>query len=271
MFFIISKIVWFLISPLNLIWLLMVSGYLIINRHPNLGYKMIFTGVVLFVLLGVLPIGHNLTVFLEKQYLRERLPKQVDGIIVLGGAFNTHISNKTGQLALNENIGRMVEFVALSKIYPNAKLVFSGGSGRLLSKDRKEAEDAQTFLGIMGVQGARLIIEPDSRNTYENVVFTKKLVEPKPDEKWIVITSAFHMPRTMGIFEQQGWKVIPYVSAPRTDGEYQIYPRSFSILGQFYLLSNAIKEFVGSATYYFSGKSAFLLPMRPLESETESK
>ena len=196
------------------------------------------------------------------------MPQRVDGIIVLGGSFNSRIAEQTGQLAPNSNIARMSEFIRLMQKYPQAKFVFSGGSGRLINGDRREADDAYDFLELVGQNPDRVIYERESRNTYENVKFSKALLKPEEQERWIVVTSAFHMPRTMRVMEKQGWKVIPYSAGVKTDLRYKILPNSFRVSREFDLLGRALKEFIGMSVYYMSGKSAYPLPIRSSKEKT---
>lgn len=267
MFFTVSKIFWLFAAPLNAIWLLVVGALVIRRWKKTWSNKILITAASLFAIFGFLPIGYNMTVFLERQYDRPQImPDEVDGIIVLGGSFNSYLSEKTGYVAANSNISRIVDFMALSRKYPEAKKVFSGGSGHILQPTRKEADDAQDFLTMAGFGDADIIYERQSRNTYENALYSKELLKPKAGEKWIVITSAFHIPRTMAIFKQLDWDIIPYPSDPKTDKQYQFIPKPFSAVGNFFLLGKSIREFIGVGVYYMTGKSALFFPYPPLPS-----
>ncbi len=245
-----------------------MAGFALRFWKRALGNKLLILSGALFLILGFLPIGHNMMVFLETRYERPiSIPKNIDGIIVLGGTFKSSLSHKRQMLATNGNIARMIDFVDLSRKYPKAKLIFSGGSGNIYDPKRKEADDAKAFLEMIGIDTHKIIFERNSRNSYENVKYSKELIQPKEGEAWLLVTSAFHIPRSLSIFKQQNWEVIPYPSAPKTDGEYRLLPQPFSVLGNFLMLQIALKEFIGIAIYYFSGKSAFLFPVTPLESE----
>lgn len=268
MFFTLSKIFWILVTPLSFLWLLVITGFALRFWKRKWGNKVLLTAGALFFIIGLLPIGYNMLVYLETRFERpETMPKHVDGIIVLGGTFNSTLRDKTGKIAANGNVNRMIDFIDLANKYPRAQLIFTGGSGSLLQPERKEADDAKEFLQMMGFkQTNQVLFERKSRNTFENAKYSKELAKPKAGQTWILITSAFHMPRSMGIFEQQNWKVIPYPSGPRTYGEYRLKPNVFGLLGSFITLDMALREFIGISVYYFSGKSAFLVPPSPLES-----
>lgn len=255
-------------SPLNFLWILILLGSVLHLFKQGKINRLLALGLVLFLTLGVLPVGHNLMAFLERQYQRPvPMPSHVDGIIVLGGGFDTVRRGQTGMMAANNSVTRVMDFVALAQKYPKAKLVFSGGSGNILYKGKiKEADSAAEFFELTDIRHRAVLYERESRNTFENVKNTKVLISPQKGEIWIVVTSASHIPRTMGVFAEQGWDVLPYPSGPKTDLKYKLIPSEFNVERSFSLLTSAIKEFIGSAIYYFSGKSAFLLPVSSLKS-----
>lgn len=255
-------------TPLNFLWLLVAIGLGLRFWKQKLGNKILIFSGIIFLTVGIFPIGYNMMVFLETRYQRPTpMPTKVDGIIVLGGAFNSALSEKRGMIAANGNIERMIDFVDLSHKYPKARLIFSGGSGNIYNLERKEADDAKTFFDMMGVSTRHITFERNSHNSYENIKYSKKLMQPKEGETWLLVTSAFHIPRTMGILKQQDWKVIPYPADPKTDGAYKLLPQQFGVVSNFSMLGLAMKEFIGSIIYYFSGKSAFLFPVTALESD----
>ena len=267
MFFAASKIFWSLIQPLNALCLIALLGFLIRLRgkweHTGQALMNFALGAIL--IFGILPVGPLLMTYLERQYpAPESLPAKIDGIIVLGGAFEASAGAKSGQIVANDQIDRMFCFVDLAKKYPGAKLVFSGGPGDILNPSAMEGNDARRFFALTGLDKNKIIFEENSRNTFENVLHTMEMVDPKSSETWVVTTSAYHMPRTMGIFAQFRWPVTPYQCDPRTDGDYKTVLKTLpSVTGNFSKLNYALKELIGNAVYYFTGKSAYLIPARP--------
>lgn len=263
MFFYAAKILWILASPLNALLLLFAAGGLVRIWRSGTGTRLILIAAALFVFFGVVPVGPALVTYLEKQYERPQfLPEKIAGIIVLGGAFNSYISEKTGQGAANDNIDRLITFVELARNYPQARLVFSGGTGDIRQPDRKEADDAKAFFQSIGFAPQNILFESRSRNSFENALNTKALVKPKQREKWIVVTSAYHMPRIVAVFNSLGWGVIPYPSDPRTDGKYRLFPDMLDAGGNFSALTVGIKEVLGTFFYYLGGKSTLPFPKR---------
>ena len=133
-----------------------------------------------------------------------------DGIIVLGGSIDADLSAAHGTPVVRSAPDRIIAAAALAHRYPNARIVFTGGSANLISNDAREADFAAAIFESLGIAKSRLIMERRSRNTLENAEFSKALVAPKPGERWLLVTSAFHMPRSVGLFRKAGFAVEPY-------------------------------------------------------------
>lgn len=255
MFFYVGKIFWALCNPLTLIGLTLMLGALLLRTRWKLwGRRLFGAGLALFLLLGFLPVGSNLMVWLESRYpVPDPLPIQVDGIIVLGGAVLTGRSESHGQVSLNEYAERITEAVRLHRLYPQARLVFSGGEGSLLPSSTSESKETKKLLNNLGISTDRIVFETQSRSTYENMKDSTSLIHPQPGENWLLVTSAFHLPRSIGVFRKGGWNVIPYPAGFLEEGRYLIFP-TLDLLGNFYKLQVAAKEIVGIIAYRLSGK-----------------
>ncbi|OFW87222.1 MAG: hypothetical protein A3B66_07555 [Alphaproteobacteria bacterium RIFCSPHIGHO2_02_FULL_46_13] len=252
MFFMLSKLFWVLFAPMTFISFLIAGGFL--ARRYKVGRIAMGMGISLLLLCGFFPIGNNLLVYQENQFpLLKNLPPKVDGIIVLGGSIELERSVARGQVQMNEHAPRVTEMMALAKLYPKAKIVFSGGNGRFKETSSSEAKETDKILKSVGFDTSRMVYEGESRNTYENFMFSKKLVDPKPNEIWLLDTSAFHMKRAVGIFRSNGWDVIPYPAGYLTDGNYEFVP-NFDVLGNMYKLQIAVKEMIGMMAYTLTGK-----------------
>lgn len=261
MFFVLSKLFWTLIQPLNALCVLGLLGFLIRFKWDMAGQRLMNTALILIMTLGILPVGPLLTSWLERQYpTPSTLPARIDGIIVLGGAFNAALTASSGHIVANDQIDRVLCFAQIAKAHPEARLVFSGGAGDIANPEAMESHDARMFFKLVGLGDRKIIYEEKSRNTYENVLYTMEMINPKNKENWVVTTSAYHMSRTMGVFESFDWRVIPYQCDPKTDGTYNQLNRLPSVTGNFHLLNLSLKEIIGSIVYYLSGKSAFILP-----------
>jgi uncharacterized SAM-binding protein YcdF (DUF218 family) len=259
-----SKILWFIFQPSSLIALMMLAGLVMrTSRHGQAAQRLLWTGTTLLFLLGLSPIGGALLLPLEDRFPRPDLSKtgtRVDGIIVLGGAEDPRTGSVRGVVAFNEAAERLVEAVELAQRFPNAKLVFSGGSSEILTSKPAEAWAAAQLFTELGIPAARLEVEPNSRNTSENANFTRELVKPKPGEHWLLVTSAFHMPRAMGCFRKAGFAVEAFPVDYRTPGpEEMLHPFS-SIPEGLRRVDLVFKEYVGLVSYYLSGRTDALFP-----------
>jgi uncharacterized SAM-binding protein YcdF (DUF218 family) len=147
----------------------------------------------------------------------------------------------------------------LATRYPDARLVFTGGSGNLFRPDLSESRVIRPVFAQLGV-GERVLYEGRSRNTFENAELTAELVDPKPDEVWVVVTSAFHMPRAVGCFRSVGWQVIPYPADHRTDGDANWWPPQIAFGANLRHLDLAAHEWLGLVAYRLTGRSNALFP-----------
>ena len=184
-----------------------------------------------------------------------------DGIVVLGGSIEPDLSAALGRPALGHSADRIVATAELARRYPNARIVFSGGNADLVGdKSPKEADYALTMLEALGVAKERLTAERLSRNTIENAVFSLLLAQPKPGERWLLLTSAYHMPRAMAAFRAAGFPVEAYPVDWRTRGPMDLQ-RGFPMLSEgLRRTDTAVREWVGLVVYRLTGRSRELLP-----------
>lgn len=239
---------------------LTVGTALLWTRWYRRGRRLLAVIVCFIVLISVVPIGTMLNEVLEDRFPTvHHLPPHIDGIIVLGGAVNPVATKVRGQPSLNDAAERMTEFVALARRYPRARLVFTGGSGSIYYPNIKEAGVAKEFFAQMGLDVSRIVFEDQSRNTWENAIYTYRLVKPRPGEVWVLITSAQHMPRAVGAFREAGWNPLPYPVDYRTYGWMQ-YHLTINMTGGFESLWLALHEWIGLAVYRMLGHSSALFP-----------
>ncbi len=170
------------------------------------------------------------------------------------------ISAERGLAQLADGGNRMTQAALLARRYPQARLVFSGGSGRLFPGDQTESDTARRFFNDEGIAPERMVFEDRSRNTWENAVYTKELVQPKAGERWILVTSAFHMPRSMGIFRRVGFDVTPWPADYNTrPAAPRFLPGTGSARGLL-LTEKALREYAGLVAYYLTDKTSALFP-----------
>ncbi|HEY8129419.1 MAG TPA: YdcF family protein [Hyphomicrobium sp.] len=262
MFFIASKIVFFCIQPSSLAFIALGLALLLGYRHPRLARLFLLFGFGIILFFGFLPGGNVLVLPLEQRFASRVPPvpqEKISGIILLGGFEDGSVTESRGGLALNESAERLTESLRLARALPDAKVVFTGGSGSLFGGEGIGA-DIRKFLVDAGIEASRIVIENDSRNTYENATLTKALLKPTPQDRWLLVTSAYHMPRSVGVFRKVGFDVIPYPVDFRTRGRRDALRPFDSIAAGLERTDLAAKEWIGLFAYWLSDRSAALFP-----------
>ena len=261
MFFALSKILWFVVQPLNLITLLVIGSVLASWR----GKSRTARWTAILAMLGLvapiaLPIEPWILAPLETRFSRPNpMPQNVDGILLLGGAQRPSLTQYWKEPELNASAETLTTFAALARQYPNAKLVFSGGSGDILRQQLSEEHTVRLFFKQQGLDDARVLYENKSRNTYENAVFTQRLVQPSQGQTWLMITNARTIPRAMGIFRKLGWDVVP-IPADHSVVPVGDWLPTLNLTNAFAQINEGLHEWLGMIAYYMSGKSDTLFP-----------
>lgn len=262
MFFVLSKTLGVALLPTNLLIGIGVIGLaLLATRFACAGRQLVVVSVVLLAICGFSPLGNLLLYPLESRFPAWNDSQGApDGIIVLGGSVDADLSAAHGVPVTKNAADRLIAAATLARNYPNARIVYSGGSGNLISNDAKEADYAAEIFERLGIPRARLITERRSRNTYENAAFTKEMVAPKPGERWLLVTSAYHMPRSVGLFRKVGFAVEPYPVDWRVGGPSDMFsftPVASEGLGRTDL---ALREWIGLLAYWLTGKTSEFFP-----------
>lgn len=249
-------------EPVGVLLLVLLLGAgLLWLRRPRTGRLIVTASAALLFAVSALPIGAWWIGAIESRFPRpdlETMPPP-DGIIVLGGALsNPVVFRRYGVIALNRRAERIVEFAMLARRFPDARLVFTGGTGDLHQAQIVEADRLRPFTAALGIAPGRIEYEDRSRNTWENALFSKRQIKPAPGERWLLVTSAAHMPRSVGIFRQVGWPVVPFPVDFETAGSPPWF--WFSPVSNWYMLNIAAHETIGMIVYYLTDRSASLFP-----------
>lgn len=262
MFFTLSKILGFFALPSNfLITLGVVGAALLPTRYARAGRRLLVLSIILIAIVGLSPLGNILILPLEQRFPPwDEAHGAPDGIVVLGGAIGPELSLTRKEVSLNESAERVTIVAALARRYPNSRIVYSGGNGGLIIRDGNEADFAIELFKSFGIDPARVVAEDQSRNTFENAIFSKKLAAPKPAERWLLVTSGYHMPRSIGAFRQAGFEVEAYPVDFRTRGWIDVAVPFGAVGDGFRRTDAAAREWVGLVAYWISGKSAALFP-----------
>lgn len=267
-FYLFSKLFWFVASPDNFLILLICLAAILIALGSKWGLRLLCSTIIVMLLIMFLPLADIVLRPLEKRFpVVQTLPENIQGVIVLGGAERGDLGVQWKSAQFNQAAERMMAIPYLAKKYPEAKVVFTGGSGSLLHPQDVALSATQQWFEQQGVN-QRVIWEKESRNTYENALLSERKLGGVPSGKWLLVTSAFHMPRSMGIFRHRGWDVMAYPvdfyskteDGMRVDPKYWMHIRD---------LNFTLKEWIGLVVYYYSGKTDSLFPA-PKEASVET-
>ncbi len=255
----ISRIVAWLVSPSNVVLALGLIGLaLLLTRCAHLGRRLLVIGYLLFAILGLSPLAYALILPLEERFPHWDATRGAPyGIIVLGGAIDAELSAARGHVALADAAERLTTIAELARRYPTATIVFSGGSER---PHPSEGELAARLVESFGIPPERLLTENRSLNTAENARFSKILIDPKPTQRWLLVTSAVHMPRAIGAFRKAGFQVEAYPVDWQTRGNKDLLSVFKSPLRGLSLCDAAMHEWIGLTIYWLSGQTSALFP-----------
>jgi uncharacterized SAM-binding protein YcdF (DUF218 family) len=262
MFFVLAKTVGFFSAPSNVLMALGLIGVLLMaTRFARAGRRLAVFAVIGLAICGLSPLGNAIILPLEERFPPYDASRGAPtGIISLGGALDTVVSPARDEVALNEAAERMTAMAELARRFPNARIVFSGGSGRIIFDGVSEASLAARLFESFGIAKERIALEDKSRDTDENGRFTKELVQPKPGERWLLVTSAHHMPRAVGVFRAAEFPVEAFPVDYRTRGAIDLL-RPFSTLGDgLRRTDTAMREWVGLLMYRIVGRTDELFP-----------
>ncbi|MBD8555400.1 YdcF family protein [Rhizobium sp. CFBP 8762] len=262
MFFLLSKLFWLVAQPLSLAFILIVlsvSAGLFGWRRLQMVWAGT-AGLLLFVTLFT-TTGERLLAVLEDRFPNPpALTQPLSCMIVLGGAFSNEVTTSRGGIELNQAGDRYVEALRLAQLYPQARIVISGGDGSLSGSYEGDAAISQRFFQAFGIAPERLVLESTSRNTVENAANTKTLLDENGLANCALITSAFHMPRSIGIFRKQGIPVLPWPTDYRTQADTRLGFDFTQPSRNAQLMTTALREWIGLLAYSISGRTAALFP-----------
>lgn len=262
MFHYASAIVWGLIQPVNLSCVLVgLSVLLALVRWRRLSVAAGLLGFLVLAVSAWTTAGALLLQPLEARFSRPAaMPEQVDGIIALGGGFEGSINLARGGYELSSSGDRFVETAVLARRFPDARVLVSGGAGSVFMAGEGDAATAPRLLRSLGIDPDRLILENKSRDTFENARYSKEMAVPKPGETWLLVTSAFHMPRAVAVFRAAGFPVVPWPVDYRTTGTEGVGLAEDNVIDSLEAMTVGLREWIALAAYRMTGRTAALLP-----------
>jgi len=260
MFFVLSKTAGFFALPSNILIVVGLLGLLLLlMRRKRAGIVLAALSLILLAILGFSPLATLIERPLENRFPAWNASRGTPtGIVVLGGAIYPELSQDHGAPAINDAAGRLIAMAGLARQFPTARIIYSGGNASLIPGGPAEADFLGPLLDDFGIPRARVILESRSRNTAENAAFSKKMAQPKPGERWLLVTSAVHMPRAIGCFRRAGFPVEAYPVGWRTPRSGLALPRTFT--AGLRDTDEAAHEWLGLVAYWLTGRTGELFP-----------
>lgn len=232
----------------------------LLTRFVPVGRKLVTASILSLAICGFTPMGTFLLQPLENRFPAwVPTPTPPTGIVILGGTTKPEISASRGHPVSDIGIDRLIAGAMLARRYPTARIIYSGGSPKIRPSDLREADYALQILSDLGVPKDRVEVEAHSRNTAENATLSKALAAPVQGDRWLLVTSAYHMPRAVGLFRKAGFPIEPVPTGWLTAGRaprFDLGNFASSIL----LVHIATREWIGLVIYRALGKTDALLP-----------
>jgi len=255
--FVFSKLFWLLAQPLSLGFFLVFLGFALgLFGFVRTRNAFLVTALAVQFLALFTTVGAMATATLEKRFERPaRLPEAPVCAIVLGGGFDGTVTKVRGNIEFGAAGDRFIEGLRLARLYPDMKLIITGGDPTLDHSSEADADIAARFYSQMGLDSSRIILENQSRNTEENAAFTAPILKNQSLSPCLLITSAFHMPRSVGLFRKAGVGIIPWPVDFKTTGRETLALDIFELGNNAALLEIALHEYVGLLASFLSGKS----------------
>lgn len=256
MSFFLSKFLWLFFNPFTLFVFIFSVGFIfLIFKKYKISIYILSIALFVILFISIFPIGKFGIYLLEKDFhFKYVYPDKVDGILILSGATDPYLSKEYESIELNSSAERLTESIFLINKYKNAKIIFSGGSGYLNFPNLDHSEVAKKFFKRMNIKNEKIIFENKSRNTYENILFSKNIANPKKSETWLLVTSASHMKRSILISQKQKWKLIPYPVDFNQPKNISLTP-SMNFFSNFVSFQKAFHEWLGIFSYYLMDRT----------------
>jgi uncharacterized SAM-binding protein YcdF (DUF218 family) len=249
------KLLDFVEQPLAwVLLLLLVALVLFWRRRQRAALRTVVVATLLLACLGVEAVPEIILQRLEDAYpATTRSPGEFEGVLVLGGGLEGGIKAvERNQTLLGGSAERVTTAVALARDFPNLKIVLTGYAGVNQPGGLSEAQGTVRFFREQGLPTSRLIVEPAARNTAEIAENVKTITGIDPSKPWLLLTSAWNMPRALLAFRKAGWNVEP-LPVDYFTGTSIRFAR-YSIARGSFAWSVALHELLGIAWYRVTGR-----------------
>lgn len=260
--FVLSKVIWIVFQPLSLTLIFCLLALLaLLRRQKTLSFVSISMSAVILLIAQFTTTGAVMVQALEDRFPHPSAdPASVECLIVLGGGFTNDVDTRRGGYNINDAGDRFVEVLRLANKYPAMRIIVSGGDGFITGGYLGDAVIAERMFTSFGINRDRILQDGASRTTFENANNTKKLLESQGLSSCLLVTSGFHMPRSVGLFRKLGIDVIPWVTDYRSVGDEHLRFDISQPETNASLLAIATKEWIGMLGYYAAGRTSSPYP-----------
>jgi len=251
-----SKILNFFINPLNILSVVILIQIFIIfflkSKKLTISFSKLF--IILFLIFGYTPLSKFLLSKIEDYIQPSKFPvEKLTGVIILGGSFDSALASKErNEVLLNNSAERLTKAIEIYKRNSRVLILFSGFSGELRPGSWSESDMAKKFFLDQGVRIDNLIFENQSRNTFENVKYSKDIINSHKGT-WALITSANHIPRSFFTFKKQGLILEP-ISVDYRTSVSKIFWINFNISDGLKDWTIILHEMIGIIYYKITNK-----------------
>ncbi|MGF1541552.1 MAG: YdcF family protein [Pleurocapsa sp.] len=260
-FLFLSKLLPLFIYPLGLSCVLLFLALVLSKVRSRWTFVPVFLVLLIILIAGNTRVSNYLVKSLEWQYLPLSKIPQAEAIVILGGA-TRNVSFPRVIPDLSDRGDRLLSGAKLYKDGLAPLIIVSGGRIQWFGTEESEAQDMAQILELIGVPPEAIILEPDSVNTHENAAYTQQILQEKGINKILLVTSAFHMPRSLAIFKKQGINAIP-ISTDFLISKQELAAPNYSLESQILSLipssenldrtTLVIKEYIGTLIYRLKG------------------
>lgn len=259
-FFSFSKLGWLFLRPESVLVLILFAGLFLLWRGRMLAARRTLSlGFGLLCLIGVFPVAYPLLGPLERSYAASPQITDPSGIVVLGGSESTGPDFAGRPAGVNHAGDRLISTMDLARRFPDAVVLYSGGRASLTPAQPGDFEVGPDVLRTLGLDETRLIVEGQSRSTAENAVQARGMLPPDAGGPWVLVTSAYHLPRAMASFCAAGWNnLVPYPTDYRSGSFWNDI--QWNLAKHLDLLNIAVKEWIGLFAYRLSGRATDAFP-----------
>ena len=254
--FYLLKILNFFINPLYILFLIILIQLFLIffteSKKLVISFSKLF--LILFFFFGYSPLNNFFLSKIEDYIQPSKYPiQQLTGLVVLGGSFEAGLESKErNQVFLNSSAERLTKALEIYKKNPRILILFSGFSNSIKPQGWSETDMAKKFFLDQGVRIDNLIFENQSRNTFENIKYSKDIIANYKGT-WGLVTSANHMPRSFFAFKKQGLILEP-IHVDYKTGTSRMFWINFDISSGLRNWSIVLHELVGISYYRLTNK-----------------